>query len=86
MRRSLGITLAALALSGCAMPLSNDGDQVTIRHDPEVDMPRVIAMATEQCAQARRGPPTLKHTAILNTWLPAGMVPRMSTFSCGPPL
>ena len=76
--------LACALAAGCAMPLSNDGDRVTVRHDPEVEMQRVYAIATEQCAQAGRSAPTLKHTAVLNTWLPEAMVPKVSTFDCGP--
>lgn len=78
-----GVVFVGTALlAGCAMPLANDGELVTIRHDPEVDMARVMEIALEQCAQAGQPTATLKHTAILNTLLPAAMVPRVSTFRC----
>jgi hypothetical protein len=79
--RWLVLPAAALVVA-CTSVKFNDGEKVTIEHEPGWPLVELTKSAVSACRQAGKTDANYVRTLSTNPELPNWMVPQLSTFEC----
>jgi hypothetical protein len=76
------LALLALALTACTTVSNNDGQHVTLKHDPGASPEYMAAMASKVCGQNGKASASYVATTMANQSVPEWLSSQLSTYRC----
>ena len=82
MKRQALAALFSLTLTACTTVSNNDGQHVTLKHEPGASRENMAAMAAKVCGQTGEPSATYVTTTAANQTVPDWLSSQFSTYRC----